>query len=106
MKSLFKVALCASAVAGAAFAIPTAASARSSVGIYLNTGSVAFAYRDGWWDKDHHFHHWKNRAEMRWYEKHHHDAYHDWNHDRDSDNGWHDRGDMHHDDHHDGAPHD
>lgn len=100
MKSFFRVALLASAIAGGSLVVPTAASARDSFSIYAHSGDVAFAYSDGWWDNDHHFHHWRNHSEARWYQRRHRDDYNDWRHDRDRDHGWHDRGD-HHDDRHD-----
>jgi hypothetical protein len=95
MRSLIKAVLIAGAFAGASLAIPSSASARDSFSVYVHSGDVAFAYRDGWWDSRHNFHRWRDRDEMRWYRRHHRHDYRDWDHDRDSDNGWHDRGNWH-----------
>lgn len=64
----------------------------------FDVGNVAFAYQDGWWDRDHHWHHWRNHREMVEYQTRYHDHYYDWRHDRDPDHGWHDK--DWHDDHH------
>jgi|SRR5690242_20708026 hypothetical protein len=74
-----------------ALALATPAAA-GSIGIYFNTGDVAFAYRDGWWDQNHRWHPWRNQNEWRWYRAHYARNYYDWNHSRDRDQGWHDRG--------------
>jgi hypothetical protein len=58
--------------------------------ITVGFGDVAFGYRDGYWDRGHTWHHWRNDADFRNYRGQHARDYHDWNHDRDSDNGWHD----------------
>ncbi len=86
MKTRLKVLLCAAAF-GASVAITAPASA---AGIYLSfdAGNVAFAYQDGWWDRDHHWHAWRDRDEWRYYRRHYHGHYYAWNHDRDHDMGW------------------
>jgi hypothetical protein len=53
-------------------------------------GDVAFGYRDGYWDRNHTWHAWRTSADYKSYRDMHGSNYHDWNHDRDSDNGWHD----------------
>ncbi len=88
MKSRLTAALFASMIGGALLAIPAPASARSSFAIRFDNGNVALAYRDGWWDRHHHFHHWR-RNERRWYSVHYRRSYHDWDHDRDRDYGRH-----------------
>ena len=55
----------------------------------FNTGNVAFAYQDGWWDNHHRWHRWKNHREYMEYRQRYHDRYSDWRHDRDPDHGWH-----------------
>jgi len=56
----------------------------------FDTGNVAFAYTDGYWDNDHHWHRWHNRHEAIEYKKRFADHYNGWKHDRDADKGWHD----------------
>ena len=105
MKSQFTAALFAGAIAGALLASPGTASARSDFAITFSTGDVAFAYRDGWWDRNHRFHHWRHH-ERRWYQTHYRAHYYDWNHDRDRDMGWHRDHDYgRHRDHHHGWRH-
>ena len=50
-------------------------------------GSIAFGYRDGYWDNGHRWHHWRHNRDYRDYRDH-GGNYHGWNHDRDDDNGW------------------
>jgi len=88
MRSLTLRILFAAAIAGTALAAPAVASARTNFAVSFNVGDVAFAYRDGWWDRHHHFHHWR-RHERSWYEVHYRTQYHDWDHSRDRDGGWH-----------------
>jgi len=58
------------------------------IGISLDVGNVAFGYRDGYWDRDHHWHHWKNRDEARYYRNAPGNRYNDYRHDRDGNDGW------------------
>ena len=60
------------------------------VGISVGFGDVAFAYRDGYWDRDHRWHAWRDRDDWHRFHDAHPDQFHDWNHDRDRDMGWHD----------------
>ena len=55
--------------------------AHAAVGIRFDIGNVAIGYTDGYYDRDHHWHHWQHRADMeRW--RHDHDSdYHAWRHD-------------------------
>jgi hypothetical protein len=51
---------------------------------------VAFAYQDGYWDRDHRWHRW-GRGEAAWYRAHYRDHYYGWRHDRDRrdrNHGW------------------
>lgn len=66
---------------------------QGSVGIYLNGDSVAFGYRDGYWDRNRSWHSWRNRDEAAWYRSRHRDRYYDYDHTRYRDRGW--RGDHH-----------
>jgi hypothetical protein len=61
---------------------------RHGAAISVGFSDVAFAYRDGYWDNSHHWHHWRNSRDSEKYRSEHADKYHNWNHDRDSDNGW------------------
>jgi hypothetical protein len=68
---------------------PFASAQAGGLGISLNLGNVAFGYQDGYWDRGHHWHHWRNDGEMRQYRAAHGSQYNDYRHDRDPDMGWH-----------------
>lgn len=88
MRCTVKVMLAAIALAGA----PVAASlpAAAEVSISVDPNGIAFGYNDGYWDRDHHWHAWRNRREAEWYRDHYRDHYFAWRHDRDRDQGWRD----------------
>jgi len=89
-----KLGLKAILVAGALALVPIAASApasaRANVGVVLDFGNVAFAYRDGYWDRDHHWHAWRNRDERIRFERDNRGHYYDYNHSHDRNHGWRD----------------
>jgi hypothetical protein len=76
---------------GATFAVPGTADA-SGFAISFNADNVAFGYQDGYWDRDHRWHHWRNQREARRYRDTHGSRYNHWRHDRDADQGWRDDG--------------
>lgn len=90
MSKVFKSAILALGLVGATLSTAGTASAED-IGVSINLGNVAFAYRDGYWDQDRHWHPWRNKHEARDYRARQHNEYHDWNHDRDHDRGWHGR---------------
>jgi hypothetical protein len=59
-----------------------------TVGVSFDIGNIAFGYQDGYWDRGRHWHNWQNQDEVRYYRNSSGNQYHDWNHARDSDNGW------------------
>jgi len=71
--------------ASLAFALPADA---QPVGISINVGDVAFGYQDGYWDRAHMWHRWRNDAEMQYYIAAPGSQYNAWRHDRDADMGW------------------
>jgi len=71
---------------GMAVAVASPAAAR--VGISLDVGNVAFGYQDGYWDQGHHWHHWRNQSEARYYRTSQGNHYNNYRHDRDSNQGW------------------
>ena len=60
------------------------------VTVSVDFGNVAFAYADGYWDRDHHWHAWRDAREAAEFRREHRDHYYAWHHDRDHDHGWHD----------------
>ena len=87
-RTIRAAAFVAVAVIGTSWAALTPA--RADVHISLNPDSVAFAYSDGYWDRDHHWHAWRNRDEANWYREHHKEHYVAHSHGHDRDKGWHD----------------
>ena len=81
-----KAAVAAFSLSLFAAALPAQAAEHVSV----DFGNIAFAYSDGYWDHDHHWHRW-HKGDLARYRKEHRDDYHGWKHDRDPDHGWHDR---------------
>jgi hypothetical protein len=75
-------------LAGATLALSGPANA-ARVGISLNLGNIAFGYQDGYWDHSHHWHKWRNQSDAQRYQASSGNQYHDWNHTRDADHGWH-----------------
>ncbi|MEJ1968640.1 MAG: hypothetical protein WDN03_08440 [Rhizomicrobium sp.] len=57
-------------------------------GVSVEFGNVAYGYNDGYWDNGHTWHHWNNDAESQRYRLQSPANYHDWHHDRDSNQGW------------------
>jgi hypothetical protein len=89
MKHLIKGTLIAVALAGASVVASVPAVAATDFSISL--GNAAFGYSDGYWDRDHNWHAWHNRAESRYYQTHNAEHYVATRHDRDrkdKDKGW------------------
>ena len=88
MKHIMSGALVALALAAA----PFVASARQpAVDFSISLGNVAFGYSDGYWDRDHHWHAWRNRAESQYYRDHYREHYTEVRHNRDrkdKNQGW------------------
>jgi len=53
-------------------------------------GGVAFGYRDGYWDRDHHWHAWANAEEANQFRTANGGHYYDRPHDAETNGGWHD----------------
>jgi hypothetical protein len=88
MNRIFARAVVAIALGTAAQIAPAPASAGVHFGISINAGDVMFAYRDGYWDRGHRWHPWRDPDDWRWYRARYRDHYYDWRHDRDPDLGW------------------
>lgn len=67
----------------------TALPAAAEVNISVDPGSIAFGYSDGYWDRDHHWHAWRNRNDAEWYRSHDAQHYVDRRHDQEREQGWH-----------------
>ena len=92
MKSVLKISVAAGVLAAlAAFSAPPAmARDHVGVGISFDDGVVAFGYRDGYWDHDHHWHRWHRHDDWREYREHHPDHYYARDHYHYRHHGWRD----------------
>ena len=93
MKTTLKMTLAAGAL-GLAGLVGTVAVATPAMAqgfsISFNTGNVAFAYTDGYYDSNRKWHRWRSDRERQWYQKNHRNKYHAMrrDRDRDRDNRW------------------
>jgi hypothetical protein len=85
MKRTIQAVLIAAALAAPAFA-PLAA--RADVSVTFDSGSVAYGYNDGYWDRSHAWHAWPNTAAQHEWSERNREHYFDQRHDRDHDMGW------------------
>ncbi|HEX3483853.1 MAG TPA: hypothetical protein VHT51_02265 [Micropepsaceae bacterium] len=79
------------ALALSATPLIASAPAAAATDFSITLGNAAFGYSDGYWDRDHHWHAWRNRDEARYFREHMADHYYNMrhNHDRkDRDEGW------------------
>jgi hypothetical protein len=60
-----------------------------NVTVAVSPGGVAFGYSDGYWDRDHHWHAWRNHEEAARFQAENRAHYYNYKHDRDKDHGWH-----------------
>jgi hypothetical protein len=89
MKHIVKGALIALALAGSS--VMASAPAGAAVDFSIALGNAAFGYSDGYWDRDHHWHAWRNREESRYFRDHYGEHYVAVRHDKDRkdhDKGW------------------
>jgi hypothetical protein len=79
------------ALALASSSILVAAPASAAVDFSISLGNAAYGYSDGYWDRDHHWHTWRNRQESAYFRAHNGDHYVATRHDRGAhmkDKGW------------------
>ncbi len=77
------------------FTVVSQAAAAESFSFSFNTGDVAFAYSDGYWDRGHQWHSWRSARESREYRNHYSHNYNNSKHTKVKNKGW--RGDQDHD---------
>lgn len=91
IKKLTLTALMAAVTMGAAAcSTPAPAAARESFVFGFNTGNVAFAYSDGYWDRSHHWHSWRSPRESYEFRMQYSDRYDHHRHGHYRDAGWRD----------------
>jgi hypothetical protein len=92
MKNFRIAAIVVGAMAGLNFASMAPAQASEPFRFSFDTGAVAFAYSDGYWDRDQRWHGWRNAREAREYRARHGQNYKAVRHTRERNRGW--RGDQ------------
>jgi hypothetical protein len=98
-KKLTLAAVLTGVMAGASMtaAVPTPAVAGEAFSFSFNTGDVAFAYSDGYWDHNRKWHKWRSAREAREYRARYSNNYYHRKHTSERNNGWRDSD-------HDGVP--
>jgi hypothetical protein len=81
----FAIATLAFAAAPLATIPPPAAA--QGVSVTINP-DIAFGYSDGYWDRNHQWHKWRNHEESEGWRRQNADHYYDRQHDREKDAGW------------------
>jgi hypothetical protein len=61
-----------------------------NVSVGIGGGGIAFGYNDGYWDRGHSWHEWKNHDEADHFRAENRDHYFDRKHDAEKDQGWRD----------------
>ena len=84
MNKFLKIGIVSAVLAGA----PAMVLAQS---VTFDVGNVAIGYSDGYWDRGHAWHAWEQPAHRDTYRAAKGTEFHEWNHDRDKDMGWHER---------------
>ncbi len=87
MRKLITPALIALALAGGSFAANRPALA-DNVTVDIGGGGIAFGYRDGYWDRNHAWHAWRNRQEAARWRAENREHYYARRHDREVGGGW------------------
>lgn len=87
MRTSVKILLAAAALSTASLAATAPASAQPTH-FSFRVGDVAMGFSDGYYDRDHRWHHWRNAREHNWYRSHYAsyyrgDRHRGWDRDRD-----------------------
>jgi hypothetical protein len=90
MRTPIKIALVVLALGGGSLAAGAPAMAEVAINV-VPGGGIAFGYNDGYWDRGHAWHAWKNQDESNAYRTANRDHYYEYKHDRDNDQGWRDK---------------
>ncbi len=84
MKTSLKILLAAGLLCGAGMAASVPAAAQPS-SFSFRVGDIGFAYQDGYYDRSHRWHAWRNAREHRWYRANYRSQYRGYTRDRDRD---------------------
>jgi hypothetical protein len=78
------------AMAFAAAPLATVSPAAAAESVTIDTGGIAFGYSDGYWDRGHQWHQWRDQREAQAWREKNAEHYYDRRHDREKDGGWRD----------------
>jgi hypothetical protein len=89
MRGIFSVAIAAAILAGGSLVTGTPAKAADvTVAVGPGAPAIAFGYNDGYWDREHAWHQWRDRDEAaRWREAN-REHFYERKHDAERDMGW------------------
>ena len=80
------------ALAGSVWLLAGTAPAHAAdVAVGVGPAGIAFGYQDGYWDRSHNWHAWRDRDEAAHWREANREHYYDYKHDRDRDQGWRER---------------
>ncbi len=91
MSQISKGAFLALALSGSVAAVGLATNSAQADSAVISIGpgpGIAYGYNDGYWDRDHKWHDWRDREEAEKWRAENRDHFYAWNHDRDRDMGW------------------
>ena len=90
MHRTIKTAVVVLALAGGSLAVVGSSAMADNVTIGIGSGGFAFGYSDGYWDRDHNWHGYKDQAEAERFRAENRDHYYDRKHDEEANAGWRD----------------
>jgi hypothetical protein len=64
------------------------ATTQAAVSVHFDSGTVAFGYADGYWDREHRWHHWPNAAARHEWRERNREHYYSHVHTHDRGGGW------------------
>lgn len=88
MRRAITFAIAALALAAAPLATISPAAAAEDLSVTVAPGGIAFGYSDGYWDRGHQWHQWRNQEEAQAWREHNAAHYYDRRHDAEKDAGW------------------
>ncbi len=88
MKKILMGAAAIAVTMGVSLSVRQPAAAQDAFSFSFNTGDVAFAYSDGYYDNNRRWHKWRNAREHREYRSRYRDVYRDHRRGRERNMGW------------------
>jgi hypothetical protein len=89
MRRTLRTALVTFALAGGSLAVALPAVA-DDVTVGIGHGGIAFGYSDGYWDREHSWHQWRDEREANEFRRENREHYYERKHEEDRDHGWRD----------------